>query len=777
MMPIIEQSPVHHHHHHGHGHQTYYHQQHSPEQTGKIQLTLILPNGVPSVINVDANTPMMDLLVQAASLNKLNPSGYSLVVLDSNQHVIHFKANQTVGQIGSSTISLLPKETIHNHSTTKLKSQPFEITVRLQVNLPDAQKILLRVDPTLPLFEIKEQICKQKKYIHSNQYTLRLPDKLDQPLLLGLSLAEYKTNELTLIYNKDSQFDHQINPNQHQSFDRLYRTRSETQPPKETFHDVSTEQQESPSKQEQLVNTIRPSHTSLHAYWNDPNFDTQSQISNSSSITKKRRAPKPPGYASPNRVEPQIVYIHQQQPSLHIRSPSQPLRIEHHQSQESLQAENTKKKRKAPLVTIMNTVEKNDEREHDQPMTNETTRPGLEPPPPPPPSTTTIDNFNDDLHKTPDVEQTSIEETPRNDEQYLSNSSQIQTPTLEIQTTSSQQTSVEIYSPSSSNHSPKQIQIETPYSTPIMIDPQEENKSEQKVTPTNNQSVVETVQKEVVKTPTLSSPMPKPPRQTPQKEKKSSTIDGLLRIITDHTERAQNYQMNEKEEKETNENVSYFRVAKSRHGKFETDNRGFVHNSIAIFDSTNQPKSEQSTSKISHSPETTTINPTMHHKSVPIVIQAPSKGKQAYNLLKKYEKEEQSSSTMEKEKSPTPLQLEVTERTTHITVTVESDRKQVITRASPIAQQPIPPVVAPKPVGKIITEYRTIRRVGNVGGETTTTMTTTADDGTITSKEITNKRLPSIENEDRLSNQSNTSHDELMESIRRFGGSQNLGKK
>jgi hypothetical protein len=43
---------------------------------------------------------MMDLLVQAASLNKLNPSGYSLVVLDSNQHIIHFKANQTVGQIG-----------------------------------------------------------------------------------------------------------------------------------------------------------------------------------------------------------------------------------------------------------------------------------------------------------------------------------------------------------------------------------------------------------------------------------------------------------------------------------------------------------------------------------------------------------------------------------------------------------------------------------------------------------------------------------------------------
>ena len=68
------------------------------------------------------------------------------------------------------------------------------------MNLPDAQKILLRVDPTLPLFEIKEQICKQKKYQDSHRYTFRLPTKIDQNLLLGLSLAEYKTNELTLVY-------------------------------------------------------------------------------------------------------------------------------------------------------------------------------------------------------------------------------------------------------------------------------------------------------------------------------------------------------------------------------------------------------------------------------------------------------------------------------------------------------------------------------------------------------------------------------------------------
>ena len=47
-MPILDQSPVY------HGHQAFYHQQHTPEHIGKMQLTLILPNGVPSVISVDA---------------------------------------------------------------------------------------------------------------------------------------------------------------------------------------------------------------------------------------------------------------------------------------------------------------------------------------------------------------------------------------------------------------------------------------------------------------------------------------------------------------------------------------------------------------------------------------------------------------------------------------------------------------------------------------------------------------------------------------------------
>ena len=223
------------------------------------------------------------------------------------------------------------------------------------------------------MYEIKEQICKQKKYIHSNEYTLRLPNKLDQPLALGLSLAEYKTNELTLIHNKNLDYEYQLNTNEIQSFDRLYRTRSESQPPNQTFQEIQNQQQQINPYQTNRSSTLRPSHTSLHAYWNDPNFDTQSQVSNCSSMTKKRRAPRPPGYTTPNRPDPQIVYVRQQQPPIH--SPSSPLRLDHHQSQESLQSENMKKKRKAPVV--LPKKEQIDEIKQEQEVvTNNTTRPG-----------------------------------------------------------------------------------------------------------------------------------------------------------------------------------------------------------------------------------------------------------------------------------------------------------------------------------------------------------------------------------------------------------------
>ena len=90
-------------------------------------------------------------------------------------------------------------------------------------------------------------------------------------------------------------------------------------------------------------------------------------------------------------------------------------------------------------------------------------------------------------------------------------------------------------------------------------------------------------------------------------------------------------------------------------------------------------------------------------------------------------------------------------------------------RASPLAQQPSPPLIAPKPFGKTVTEYRTIRMIGHVGE------IPPAPIGP--SIEINNRRSTSIDSNKRLSSNSNGSHEDLMESIRRFGGSQNLARK
>lgn len=734
-MPIVEQSPVHH---HTYSPKTYYPDEHITDQTNtKMQLTLILPNGVPSVISVDANTPMMDLLVQAASLNKLNPSGYSLVVLDSNQHVIHFKANQTVGQIGSSMISLLPKEPVHTSpSPSKTKTQPFEITVRLQINLPDAQKILIRVDPTLPLHEIKEQICKQKKYTHSNEYTLRLPNKLDQPLALGLSLAECKTNELTLVHNRQFAHEYQTNTNEIQSFDRLYRTRSESQPPNESLQDVQNQQLVNNQLHPNRSSTLRPSHTSLHAYWNDPNFDTQSQISNCSSTAKKRRAPRPPSYPVSNRSDPQMIYVRQQQSPMNTSA--SPLKLDHHQSQESLQSENTKRKRKAPVILPKKEPEVVSEN------MNSIARPTVEPPAPP---VTILTNTDSPLL-------TVVQETPTEKivDEEVENTSPMSTK-LSIMTDS-----LEGSNNTSQSPSPNQL------SEPVQVTPPT---VEQKETPADNPPVIET--------PKAPTPVSKPPRQNIQKEKKSSTIDGLVRVVDDHAKRS-TIPSNNDDNKQTNENISYFRVAKSRFGKFETDNQGFVNNSIAIFDSTNQSKPDHQAIKASQTSSSSSLLPIHSNqgKSQSSSLPFQTKGKQAYNLLKKYEKQQQSDAYdrpnyfkehIDKEKSPTPpVQVEVVERTTHITVTVESDHKEVTTLASPVPPPPPPPppVVAPKPSSKTITEYRTIRRIGGPN------------------EEIISKRkeiISSVDSDRRSSSNSASSHDELMEAIRQFGGLQNLKKK
>jgi hypothetical protein len=262
------------------------------------------------------------------------------------------------------------------------------------------------------------------------------------------------------------------------------------------------------------MHPIRPpthpitSHTSLHAYWNDPNFDTQSQTSNCSSTTKKRLAPKPPGYISPTLDGQQIVLL---QPE------------EHHQSQESLteSLNGTKQKRKAPSVP--NTTDSAD----DQQIKTETS---------------------------PELQTSEIIEiTTYSPDQNLPESHST-TPIYSQVQKVKESTPVEShYSTVKSTPTPPIIQREEIIST----------------SPTNY-SVTEIVQAGIAEPPVVTSG---------KSTKKSVSTDGLIKIINDHNERAHIYQTSAK----PTEDMSYFRVAKSRHGKFETENQGFVNTTTDVF--------------------------------------------------------------------------------------------------------------------------------------------------------------------------------------------------
>ncbi len=186
------------------------------------------------------------------------------------------------------------------------------------------------------------------------------------------------------------------------------------------------------------------------------------------------------------------------------------------------------------------------------------------------------------------------------------------------------------------------MQVESPYSTVKSTPPI----SQQNTSPTIY-SVEEIVQAGIAERPVVSPVKP---------SKKSASTDGLTKIVNDHNERAQIYQANQKQ----TENVSYFRVAKSRHGKFETDNQGFINTSTNVFDASNNKQQP-----------TSTITETASYKTVPVGTQQQTQGKQAYDLLKKYEKEEEEANdqsqiidtdylknlTIDREKSPTPIQV------------------------------------------------------------------------------------------------------------------------
>ena len=75
---------------------------------------------------------MMDLLVNLAASNKLNPASHSLVVLtDDKWKQIDFKANKTIGLLAgddkSVSVQIIPRKTEEKYKAKSVE-KPFEVS-------------------------------------------------------------------------------------------------------------------------------------------------------------------------------------------------------------------------------------------------------------------------------------------------------------------------------------------------------------------------------------------------------------------------------------------------------------------------------------------------------------------------------------------------------------------------------------------------------------------------------------------------------------------------
>ncbi|XP_070211400.1 protein cordon-bleu-like isoform X1 [Littorina saxatilis] len=173
------------------------------EVDDKVTLDVYLPSGKTSIVTVDSNIPMMDLLVNLASQCKVSPTGHTLQVIDEEtSKAMSFKANQTIGSLGVTSVYIVQKNKKPDWSKpvkANKAAKSFEITQRFTINLPGGQKAVMRISPQLTLEQVFARVC-QDKSLDSRRYTLQHPANPLSPLDLKATIAQSKLSEINLIH-------------------------------------------------------------------------------------------------------------------------------------------------------------------------------------------------------------------------------------------------------------------------------------------------------------------------------------------------------------------------------------------------------------------------------------------------------------------------------------------------------------------------------------------------------------------------------------------------
>ncbi|KAF0295803.1 Protein cordon-bleu [Amphibalanus amphitrite] len=171
--------------------------------TGQMSLSVLLPDGRHCRMNVDRGTPMMDLLIQVATANKISPGGHVIQVISDRSHsCLSYKPSTPIGTLDTTALRIVPKNKINELPSRRTKPPPqnpmADAKIRIKVYLPRNQLSAMRVSPKTPLAEVLDQICKDKN-LDVSRYELRHPVNVDERLRPSCCLADYKLQEVTVV--------------------------------------------------------------------------------------------------------------------------------------------------------------------------------------------------------------------------------------------------------------------------------------------------------------------------------------------------------------------------------------------------------------------------------------------------------------------------------------------------------------------------------------------------------------------------------------------------
>jgi hypothetical protein len=165
-----------------------------------------LPNGTIQNFSEKLNShkPIFDLFIELCSKYKLQPSNFKLNLYDNQHDLINYGPNRSLNQFKSNSIEIVSKKSTQNKRPNDESCTKFDVTIRVQVDLPQNQKTAIRVSPNVQLKQLYQLIC-EENLLNESDYKLKLKNfELNENDLKTKSLKDFNTNQVELVFTGSS---------------------------------------------------------------------------------------------------------------------------------------------------------------------------------------------------------------------------------------------------------------------------------------------------------------------------------------------------------------------------------------------------------------------------------------------------------------------------------------------------------------------------------------------------------------------------------------------